>query len=111
MKEAENLKEIGFILIFIINIIYYFIKIIILKKKLKSFKTKEEVEKELCELVEKAECLFESGIDKKEYVLDSISQYLKKKKINIDYKEIDKIIENVISVSKQINYQGDNNES
>ena len=73
------------------------------KKYYESYLKVEAKIKELCII---AEDNYKKGDQKKKYVIANISIYLKDNNINISEEVINKIIESVISISKNINAEG-----
>ena len=73
------------------------------KKYYESYLKVETRIKELCII---AEANYKMGDQKKKYVIANISIYLKENNINLPEEVINKIIESVISISKNINAEG-----
>lgn len=73
------------------------------KKYYESYLKVEAKIKELCVI---AEDNYKKGDQKKKYVITNISIYLKENNINLPEDVINKIIESVISISKNINAEG-----
>lgn len=73
------------------------------KKYYQSYLKVETKIKELCVI---AEANYKKGDQKKKYVIANISIYLKENNINLPEEVINKIIESVISISKNINAEG-----
>jgi len=110
MDYLNNLNVIVSGIIFIIYLMIKFIKLLITIKKNKQLKKEQLVDNKLLLFIQEAETLFENGLIKKEFVLESINEYLKDNNIKIDLNTIESKIEEIINLSKTINYKGDSNE-
>jgi len=110
MDYLNNLNVIVSGIIFIIYLMIKFIKLLITIKKNKQLKKEQLVDNKVLLFIQEAETLFENGLIKKEFVLESINEYLKDNNIKIDLNTIESKIEEIINLSKTINYKGDSNE-
>lgn len=73
------------------------------KKYYETFIKVEEKIKELCII---AEANYKKGDQKKKYVITNIGIYLAEEKLQVDEAVVNQIIESVISISKNINNNG-----
>ena len=110
MENIQNLDLIISILIFILYLFIQCIKLIIKHKLTKKNNQNKLIEEKILQLILEAETLFENGIIKKEFVIESINKYLNNNKIQYDISKIEQFVEEVIAFSKTINYNGDSNE-
>lgn len=108
--KIEYLEYIISGLVFIIYMILNIIRISNIKNKVKNEELNKEINEQLVLLIQEAETIFENGLEKKEFVLESIEKIFKKqiKKINIE--DISKKIEEIIGITKSINYKEENSE-
>ncbi len=110
MNVLNNLELIVSGIIFILYLLIQFIKLIVNVNKNKKAKKEQLVDNQILLFIQEAETLFENGLVKKEFVLESINEFLLKNNIKLDFNTIEKKIEEIISISKTINYNGDLNE-
>lgn len=113
MNVDINLELIVSGIIFIFYLLIQLVKLFISirnNKKNNISNNNELVNNKLIELIEEAEGLFDNGIIKKEFVLESINDFLVANNISFDVNSIDQTIEQIISLSKNINYKENNNE-
>lgn len=108
--KIEYLEYIISGLVFIIYMILNIIRISNIKNKVKNEELNKKINEQLVLLIQEAETIFENGLEKKEFVLESIEKIFKKqiKKINIE--DISKKIEEIIGITKSINYKEENSE-
>ena len=108
--KIEYLEYIISGLVFTFYMILNIIRISNIKNKVKNEELNKEINEQLVLLIQEAETIFENGLEKKEFVLDSIEKIFKKqiKKINIE--DISKKIEEIIGITKSINYKEENSE-
>ena len=108
--KIEYLEYIISGLVFTIYMILNIIRISNIKNKVKNEELNKKINEQLVLLIQEAETIFENGLEKKEFVLESIEKIFKKqiKKINIE--DISKKIEEIIGITKSINYKEENSE-
>ncbi len=105
--NIENIKILLSCLILIFYFLIKIIKILIERKQIKTIKNKQLVDDQLLLLVQQAETLFENGIDKKQFVLNAIDDFLVSHKINVSSLEVENMLEEIINISKTINFKGE----
>ena len=110
MEVLQNFEFLLSATVFILYLLIQILKLIISICKSKKNKKKELVEEKVLLFIQEAETLFSNGIIKKEFVLDSINKYLKEKNIKYEEEQLEQLIEKIISLSKTINYVGEENE-
>lgn len=108
--KIEYLEYIISGLVFIIYMILNIIRISNIKNKVKNEELNKEINEQLVLLIQEAETIFENGLEKKEFVLESIEKIFKKQIKKINFEDISKKIDEIVGITKSINYKEENSE-
>lgn len=88
--KIEYLEYIISGLFFLIYMILNIIRITNIKKKVKNEELNKIINEQLVLLIQEAETIFENGLEKKEFVLESIEKIFKKQIKKINFEDISK---------------------
>ncbi|MDL2292909.1 hypothetical protein LJC17_04925 [Acholeplasma sp. OttesenSCG-928-E16] len=85
------------------SVITYVSKLIRKIKEVRSLKDEGIVDEELKELISEAETMYQSGVEKKDYVIKKIKEFMGVRKIKIKKSDIDEKISEMVSFTKKVN--------
>lgn len=105
--NLEDIKElagyVGSVVVLLVTLVSTVLKVISSNREVKKLEGLDEIEEELKRLISEAEEKYDSGGLRKEYVVNKIREYRRDLKLRVSNKEIDKIIEDLVSFSKEVN--------
>ena len=108
--KIEYLEYIISGLVFIIYRILKIRRISKIKNKVKNEELNKKIDEQLVLLIQEAETIFENGLEKKEFVIESIEKIFKKQIKKINFEDISKKIDEIVGITKSINYKEENSE-